>query len=125
MRKFNLPELKQMFHLLIKLYPLFKVTSVKIKHDKITMNQDSPINSILTARNITQTITNIDVPSTSKENTKNKLYIENESNTIWHESADREQPNENPKSKRKSVTILGDNMIQHSNTETDGIKPKI
>ena len=82
MRKFNLPELKQMFHLLIKLYPLFKVTSVKIKHDKITMNQDSPINSILTARNITQTITNIDVPSTSKENTKNKLYIENESNTI-------------------------------------------
>ena len=79
------------------------------------MNQDSPINSIPTVHNITQTITNIDIPSTSKENTKNKLYIENESNTVWRESADRDQPNENPKYKRKSVTILGNNMIQHRN----------
>lgn len=82
MKTFNFPELKQIFNLLIKLHPLFKVSSVKTKHDKITMNQDSPINSIPTVHNITQTITNIDIPSTSKENTKNKLYIENESNTV-------------------------------------------
>ena len=30
------------------------------------------------------------------------------------ENQKHEQPNENPKSKRKSVIILGDNMIKHT-----------
>ena len=46
------------------------------------MNQDSSINNITTAQNITQTITNRDVPPTSKENIKSKPDIKNESNTI-------------------------------------------
>ena len=36
------------------------------------MNQDSSINSIAKAQNITQAITNTGVPPISKENTKNK-----------------------------------------------------
>ena len=58
------------------------------------MNQDSSINNI-TAQNITQAITNTDVPPTSKENTKNKSHIENESNTVCRESTQQDQPNEN------------------------------
>ena len=46
------------------------------------MNQDSPINSIAKAQNITRAITNNEVRPTSKENTKNKYDIENEGNTI-------------------------------------------
>ena len=58
------------------------------------MNQDSSINNITTAQNITQTITNRDVPPTSKENIKSKPHIKNESNTICWESAEQI---ENPK----------------------------
>ena len=57
------------------------------------------------------TITNTDVPPTSKKNTKNKSNIENESNAICWESAEQDQLNENPKFKRKSL-ILGDSMIK-------------
>ena len=46
------------------------------------MNQDSSINSITKAQNITKAITNTDIPPISQENTKNKSYIENEGNTI-------------------------------------------
>ena len=44
------------------------------------MNQDSSINSIAKAQNITRAITNNEVRPTSKENTKNKHNIENEGN---------------------------------------------
>ena len=79
------------------------------------MNQDSSINSITKAQNITQAITNTDVPPISKENTKNKSDIENEGNTICRKSTEQDQPNKNPKSKRDSVIILGDSMIKHAN----------
>ena len=79
------------------------------------MNQDSTINNITTAQNITQPITNTDVPPTSKENTKNKSDIENKFNTICREYTEQEQPKENTKSKRKSVIIFGDSMIKHTN----------
>ena len=46
------------------------------------MNQDSTINNITTAQNITQAITNTDVPPTSKENTKNKSDIDKLINLI-------------------------------------------
>ena len=39
------------------------------------MNQDSSINNIRKSQNTTQTITNTDVPPTSKENRKNKSDI--------------------------------------------------
>ena len=54
------------------------------------MNQDSSINSITKAQNITQAITNTDVPPISKENTKNKSDIENEGNTICRKSAEQD-----------------------------------
>ena len=79
------------------------------------MNQDSSINSITKAQNITQAITNTDVPPISKENTKNKSNIENEGNTICWKSAEQDQPNKNSKSKRDSVIILGDSMIKYTN----------
>ena len=79
------------------------------------MNQNSSINSITKAQNITQDITNTDVPATSKENTKNKSDIENEGNTICQKSAEQDQPNKNPKSKRGSVIILVDSMIKPTN----------
>ena len=44
------------------------------------MNQDSSINSIAKAQNITRAITNNEVRPPSKENTKNKHDIENEGN---------------------------------------------
>ena len=90
-------------------------TSVTTQHGKISINQDSSINSVTKAQDITQTITNTEVPPTSKENTKNKSDIENESNTICRKSAEQDQPNKNPKSKRDSVIILGDSMIKHTN----------
>ena len=80
------------------------------------MNQDSAINIITTAQNLTQAITNTDVPPTSTGNTKNKFNIENKSNTICQESTEQDHPNENPK--RKSVIVLGDSMID---TQTDRI----
>ena len=49
---------------------VIQATSVKAQHDKINMNQDSKTNNITKAQNITQTITNTDVPPTSKKNTK-------------------------------------------------------
>ena len=94
---------------------VIQATSVKTQHDNINMNQDSSINSITKAQNITQAITNTDVPPISKENTKNKSDIENEGNTICRKSAEQDQPNKNPKSKRDSVIILGDSMIKHTN----------
>ena len=69
------------------------------------MNQNSSINSITKVQNITQDITNTDVPPTSKENKKNKSNIENEGNTICQKSAEQDQSNKNPKSKRGSVII--------------------
>ena len=57
-------------------------TSVKTQDDNININQDSSINSITKAQNITEAILNTDVPPTSKENTKNKSDIENGGNTI-------------------------------------------
>ena len=69
-------------------------TSVETQHDNINMNQDSSINSITKAQNITQAITNTDVPPISKENTKNKSNIENEGNTICPKSTGQDQPNE-------------------------------
>ena len=89
-------------------------TSVKTQHDNINMNQDSSINSITKVQNPTQAITNTDVPPISKENTKNKSNIENEGNTICWKSAEQDQPNKNPKSKRDSAIILGDSMIKHT-----------
>ena len=53
---------------------VIQATSVKTQHDNINMNQDSSINSITKAQNITQTITNTDVPPTSEENNK-KIQI--------------------------------------------------
>ena len=79
------------------------------------MNQDSWINSKTKAQNITQAITNTDVPPTSKESAKNKSNVENEGNTICRKSAEQDQPNKSPKSKRESVIILGDCMIKHIN----------
>ena len=79
------------------------------------MNQDSSINSITKAQNITQAITNTDVPPKSKENTKNKSDIENEGNTTCQKSAEQDQPNKTPNSKRDSVIILRENMIKHTN----------
>ena len=49
---------------------VIQAASVKTQHDTINMNQDSSINSITNTQNITQAITNTDVPPTSKENTK-------------------------------------------------------
>ena len=74
------------------------------------MNQDSSINSISKAQNITQAYLT-DVPPTSKK-TKNKSDIENEGNTICWKSTEQVQPNENLKSKRNSVIILGDSKIK-------------
>ena len=79
------------------------------------MNQDSTINNIKTAQNITQAIINTDVPPTSKENTANKSDIENEGNTIHRESTEKDLQNENRKSKRKLVIILEDSTIKHTN----------
>ena len=90
---------------------VIKATFVKAHHYNINRNQDSSINNKTTAENITHTITNTDVPPTSKENTKNKSNIENESNAICWESTEEDQLNENPKFKRKSL-ILGDSMIK-------------
>ena len=67
---------------------IIQATSVKIQHDNINMNQDSTINNITTAQNITQVITNTDVPPTFKENTKSKYDIENEYNTICQETTE-------------------------------------
>ena len=78
------------------------------------MNQDSTINNIKTAQNITQAIINTDVPPTSKENTANKSDIENEGNTIHRESTEKDLQNENRKSKRKLVIILEDSTIKHT-----------
>ena len=94
---------------------VIQATSVKAQHDIINKNQDSTINNITPAQNTTQDITNTDVPPTSKENTKNKFNIENEGNIICWESTEQHQPNENPKSKRKSVIIVEDSMIKHTN----------
>ena len=94
---------------------VIQATSVKAQHDIINKNQDSTINNITPAQNTTQDITNTDVPPTSKENTKNKFNIENEGNIICRESTEQHQPNENPKSKRKSVIIVEDSMIKHTN----------
>ena len=77
------------------------------------MNQDSSINSIKKAQNITQPITNTDVPPTSKEYIK-KSDIENEGYIICRKSTEQDQPNENPKSKRDSVIILEDSIIKHT-----------
>ena len=74
------------------------------------MNHDSSINIIPTAQDKTLAINNADVASRTKENTKNKSDIENESNTICQESNE----NENLKSKRKSVITL-DSMIKQTN----------
>ena len=52
---------------------VIKATSVKTQHDNISMNQDSTINNITTAQNTTHAITNTDVPTTSKENTKKQI----------------------------------------------------
>ena len=79
------------------------------------MNQDSSINNITKAQNITQAITNTHVPPKSKENTKNKSDIENEGNTTCQKSAEQDQPNKTPNSKRDSVIILRENMIKHTN----------
>ena len=79
------------------------------------MNQDSSINSIKKAQNITQAITNTGVPPISKENAKNKSDIDNEGSTICRKSAEQDQPNKSPESKRDSVIILGDSMIKHTN----------
>ena len=57
-------------------------------NDNINMNQESSINSIAKAQNITQAITNNEVRPTSKENTKNKYDIENEGNTICQKSTE-------------------------------------
>ena len=70
MKKFPLPELQANF------------ICYSRYHDNINMNQDSSINSIAKAQDITQAITNNEVRPTSKENTKNKYDIENEGNTI-------------------------------------------
>lgn len=75
------------------------------------MNHDSSINIIPTAQDKTLAINNTDVASRTKENTKDKSNIESESNTICRESNE----NENLKSKRKSVVILGDSMIKQTN----------
>ena len=79
------------------------------------MNQGSSINSIKKAQNITQAITNTDIPPIFKENTKNKPDTENEGTTICRKSAEQDQSNKNPKSKRDLVIILGDSMIKHTN----------
>ena len=79
------------------------------------MNQDSSINNIRKSQNTTQTITNTDVPPTSKENRKNKSDIENEANNICRKSRKQDQRNENPISKRNSVIILGDSTIKNRN----------
>ena len=49
---------------------VIQATSVKTQHDNINMNQDSAINIITTAQNLTQAITKTDVPPTSTGNTK-------------------------------------------------------
>ena len=65
MKKFPLPELLQMVHLLFKLHPLFEIP-VETQHGNINMNQYSSINSITKVQNITQAITNTDLPPISK-----------------------------------------------------------
>ena len=54
---------------------VIQATTAKTQHDNINMNQDSTINNIATAQNITQAITNTDVPPKSKENRKNESDI--------------------------------------------------
>ena len=94
---------------------VIQATSVKTQHDNINMNQGSSINSIKKAQNITQAITNTDIPPIFKENTKNKPDTENKGTTICRKSAEQDQSNKNPKSKRDSVVILGDSTIKHTN----------
>ena len=53
---------------------VIQATSVKTQHDKINMNQDSKTNNITKAQNITRTITNTDVPPTSKKTQKQMQY---------------------------------------------------
>ena len=79
------------------------------------MNQDSTINTIKAAQNITQAIINTYVPPTSKENTANKSDIENKGNTFPRESTEEDLQNENRKSKRKLAIILEDSTIEHTN----------
>ena len=50
-----------------------------------------------------------------KTQIKNKSDIENEGNTICRISAEQDQPNKNPKSKRDQVKVLGDSIIKHRN----------
>ena len=50
-----------------------------------------------------------------KKTQKNKSDIENVGNTIYRKSTELGQPNENPRSKRDSVIILGDSMIKDTN----------
>ena len=99
----------------VQTFSVVQATSVKTQHDNINRNQDSSINSITKAQKITQAITNTDVPPISKENAKNKPVIKNESNTICRKSTEQDQPDENPKSKRNSIIILGDSLIKHTN----------
>ena len=54
---------------------VIQATSVKTQQDNINMNQDSTINNITKAQNITQAITNTDVPPTSKENKKTNQIL--------------------------------------------------
>ena len=53
---------------------VIQATSIKTQHDKINMNQDSKTNNITKAQNITRTITNTDVPPTSKKTQKQMQY---------------------------------------------------
>ena len=75
----------------------------------------SPLNNIAKVQNTTQAISKTDVPPTSKENTKNKSDIENKGNTICQKFTEQDQAKENLKSKRRSVIILEDSMIKHTN----------
>ena len=52
---------------------VIQAPSVKTQHDNIIMNQDSTISRITKSQNITQAITNTDIPLTSKENFKKKI----------------------------------------------------
>ena len=54
---------------------VIQVASVETQHDNISMNQYSSINSITKAQNITQAITNTEVPQYLKKTQKTNLVL--------------------------------------------------
>ena len=62
-------------HYVVQTSSVIQVASVETQHDNISMNQYSSINSITKAQNITQAITNTEVPQYLKKTQNTNLIL--------------------------------------------------